>query len=164
MYENIGKKIKVVAQIVGWVCLAAGILTWFYFITNNYSYYQNRIYITADDWIGWVALVVGIMGIVASWPLYGFGELIELAGEIEQNTRKNGVVVPQNQNVQNTVKTTGSQYIVCKQCGTEQGASRTVCYECGALLKKTESNNANSKDTIPAWKRVEMEKQNQENQ
>ena len=164
MYSNIGRKIKVLAKVIGWISLIAGVIAWLVLITNNSSYRGKVYYITGDDWIGWMALVVGIMGIVASWPLYGFGELIELAGEIEQNTRKNGVVVPQNQNVQNTVKTTGSQYIVCKQCGTEQGASRTVCYECGALLKKTESNNANSKDTIPTWKRVEMEKQNQENQ
>ena len=69
MYSNIGKKIKVMAMIMGWVLLIAGlILAYLKLIENSYM---------GDDTLGWIGLVVGVISLISSWPLYAFGQLVE---------------------------------------------------------------------------------------
>jgi hypothetical protein len=73
MYNDIGFKIKVLAIVCGIINLIAGIIVWLVFITNMYG----ECYNTSDDIYAWISLVAGVIGFTFSWPLYGFGQLIE---------------------------------------------------------------------------------------
>lgn len=81
MYSNIGKKIQTIAQVAGWAALIIGALVWLVLILNGeneYSYYGYEfVYDTSDDWIGWVTLFTGVTYYVASWFIYGFGQLVD---------------------------------------------------------------------------------------
>lgn len=69
MYNNIGKKIKVLAMILGWVLVIAGlIVAYLKLVANSYM---------GDDTLGWIALAVGVLGLISSWPLYAFGQLVD---------------------------------------------------------------------------------------
>jgi len=67
MYKNVGKKIMVLAQVLAWVLLIAGIIVGLVYLTNSYS---------GDDLIGKVALAAGVASFVSSWFMYGFGQLV----------------------------------------------------------------------------------------
>ena len=92
MYDNIGEKIQTLAKVIGWFFLIAGIIAFFVCITDGtevpkYSYYGSKtgtefVANTANDFLGWVALVAGVIGFCSSWILYGFGELIQEATSI----------------------------------------------------------------------------------
>lgn len=82
MYDNIGKKIQTISQIVGWAALIIAVLTWFVLIINGesvptYYGYDKFVFDTTDDWIGWVALIAGGTYYIASWFIYGFGQLVD---------------------------------------------------------------------------------------
>ena len=76
MYYNVGKKIKVLAQICGWISLIGGVIA---------------LFIGADFYGGldepgpWLFLLCGLVGFVSSWPLYGFGQLIDDVRTIKEN-------------------------------------------------------------------------------
>lgn len=80
MYKNVGKKIMVLAQVCGWLLLVAGAIAWLYFLCNGYS---------RDDSIGWIYLLAGVVGFVFSWPLYGFGQMVD-----DVHTMRNGAAKP----------------------------------------------------------------------
>ena len=151
MYSNIGRKIKVLSQVVGLLSMIVGIVVWIYFITNFYTEYGRygdyRRYLTSDDWIGWFSLVAGVLGIIVSWPLYGFGELIESVGEIAINSVKPTASIFCSDNTDKPAKS------VFKSVNNVEPTAETYS------SAFTENQNK-----IPAWKRVEMEKQNQDNQ
>lgn len=75
MYENIGNKIKTLAQILGWLVLIAGIITW--------------IVMLADGWggISFIALAAGLVCFASSWFVYGFGQLVEDAHDLSNDVR-----------------------------------------------------------------------------
>lgn len=80
MYKNIGKKIK-------------GLATGF-FIVEALASVIGSIVILADAYYdteivtGVLLLILGpVVAWVSSWLLYGFGELIDKASDIERNTR-----------------------------------------------------------------------------
>lgn len=77
MYTNIGNKIKAIAKVLGWVYLIGGAIAWLILITNGYDGWYGYEYITEDDYIGWIALISGILGYVSSWFTFGFGQLVE---------------------------------------------------------------------------------------
>lgn len=77
MYTNIGRKIKTIAAVLGWLCLISGAIAWLILITNGYDSWSGYKYITEDDYIGWIALLSGILGYISSWFTYGFGQLVE---------------------------------------------------------------------------------------
>ena len=64
MYENVGEKIKVCAVVMGWVLCFVGFVA-------GLALFKVGALITL------LCFVSGAMGLVASWPLYGFGQLIE---------------------------------------------------------------------------------------
>lgn len=68
MFENVGKKIMALAKINGVAWLILGIMVWSVYLTNDYS---------QDNTIGWIALLVGVSGFLTSWPLYGFGQMVD---------------------------------------------------------------------------------------
>ena len=83
MYSNIGKKVQTLAKILGWLLLIAGAIVWITRMDTPSSY---------DDGLGWIALAAGAIGYVLSWPLYGFGQLVDdthamrekIAGETQE--------------------------------------------------------------------------------
>lgn len=78
MYMSVGNKIMVLAQIFGVVCLAAmvclavSVLAQIVFVGGG---------ISSDVWI---CLIVFIGGILSSWLLYGFGQLVSDVNAIRQ--------------------------------------------------------------------------------
>ena len=78
MYDNIGGKIKGLAKASFIVAAIAEVIT------------GIALMATDEDLIlyGFLVMVVGpIVAWVSSWLLYGFGELIDKASDIERNTR-----------------------------------------------------------------------------
>lgn len=67
MYKNVGKKIMVLAQVLGWLLLIAGIIVGLVYLSNSYS---------GDDMKGVIALATGVVSFISSWFLYGFGQLV----------------------------------------------------------------------------------------
>lgn len=78
MYNNIGKKIKVLAKFI------LVILTIFSVILSIILYDQSA------EPVYFLLLITGPLGaLISSWLLYGFGELIVKTTEIAENTRNN---------------------------------------------------------------------------
>lgn len=87
MYSNVGKKIMGLAKVCAWICLIACVITWIILICNGYeNRYGDYIYITEDDVYGWAALIFGVLYFVSSWPLYGFGQLIDDVHTMREKT------------------------------------------------------------------------------
>jgi len=70
MYEDIGRKIQRLAQILGWIMLIGGAIAWISYLADGD--YEHR-----NNWIGWVCLVGGLLSYVSSWFIYGFGQLVD---------------------------------------------------------------------------------------
>jgi hypothetical protein len=92
MYNNIGGKIKGLAKAFFIVEAIACVICAFVLIANGVDYHEElAVY-------GFLMLIFGpIVAWVSSWLLYGFGELIDKACEIADNTRKGDAVKPQAQ-------------------------------------------------------------------
>ena len=79
MYENIGGKIKGLAKVIFGIEAVAAVIA------------GISILASGNDDLAFVGLLVIVGGPILAWAsslvLYGFGELIEKACEIEQNTR-----------------------------------------------------------------------------
>ena len=73
MYNDIGYKVKILAIAGGIISLIAGIVVCLVLLTNM----QSDCYNVGDDIYGWISLVAGIIGFAFSFPLYGFGQMIE---------------------------------------------------------------------------------------
>ena len=75
MYDNIGEKIKNLAQVLGWIFLGAGMIgaIGLWFGLNSFL-------------AGLAALAVGALGYVGTWVLYGFGQLVEDAAAIRRRS------------------------------------------------------------------------------
>lgn len=72
MYNNVGNKIKVLAQVTGWTCFAAGFIAWIALLAN-------------ENPLGWAALGGGIAMLISTWFLYGFGQLVQDVHELKNN-------------------------------------------------------------------------------
>ena len=81
MFDNIGKKIKSLAEILCWI----GII---FTVIISISYFQSNILVGKSNILIGVAIIV--VGFLASWVgtflLYGFGELIDKTSETAQYT------------------------------------------------------------------------------
>ena len=87
MYEDVGSKIQTMAKVIGWLCLIAGVLGCWYFLTDgaeSYVYGEGMkfVYNKTNDIFGWMSLVFGGLGFCSSWILCGFGELIESTDDV----------------------------------------------------------------------------------
>lgn len=82
MYENVGGKIKVCAVVTGWVLCLVGIFT-------GLALLKISVIFTLLCFMG------GALGLVGSWPLYGFGQLIEDVSALR--SRREAPPVEQNQ-------------------------------------------------------------------
>ena len=68
MYNNIGSKIKTLAKVLGLLLLVVGVIAGIYLLADGRS---------RNDSLGGILLASGVLGYICSWPLYGFGELVE---------------------------------------------------------------------------------------
>ena len=79
MYENIGKKIKILAKILFGVLCAIGVI-------------GGIVIASIDDYYTLIGVIVMVLlpltAWISSWFLYGFGEIIDKLTDIEDNTRK----------------------------------------------------------------------------
>lgn len=82
MFDNIGSKIKSLAKIVCWAGIIITVIVGIVMLVSG------------DDVSSPVGLVLMIAGPIGSWIgsffVYGFGELIEKATEIAENTKPKG--------------------------------------------------------------------------
>lgn len=83
MFDNIGTKIKSLAKIVCWVGIIITVIAGIVMLASG------------DDISSPIGLVLIVAGPIGSWIssffVYGFGELIEKASEIAENTKPKGV-------------------------------------------------------------------------
>ena len=79
MYENIGKKIKGLAKACFIVETIAAVLAGVIMIATDEDYIVYG---------AMIAILAPLVAWVSSWLLYGYGELIDKACEIEANTRE----------------------------------------------------------------------------
>ena len=66
MYENVGKKIMMLAKVLGWIFLAAGVIAFIVLLAMEFS-----------DGIAFASLAGGVLMYISSWFLYGFGQLVD---------------------------------------------------------------------------------------
>lgn len=95
MFDNIGKNIKELAQILSWLgVIESIILAIVMFVKAGDSYYAEGLFAS----LGFVFLIVGpIISIINGMLVYGFGELIEKAISIDtklENNNENRVYNP----------------------------------------------------------------------
>ena len=95
MYEDIGGKIKALAK------------AWF-FIGAIFAIICGIYLIVIDEsmvFVGMFLMVGGpLLAYISSWLLYGFGELVDIAYEIEWNTRREEVSATDEQLQQELTK------------------------------------------------------------
>ena len=111
MFDNIGEKIKTFAKVVCWI----GIIVSFIF---------GVLLVNSSGLIGILTIVVGSLASwIGSFSLYGFGELIEKATEIAENTRPvNTNVGSTNNNVELSEESDGIKHEY-KEDGTDRASS-----------------------------------------
>lgn len=81
MYKNVGSKIQVMGQVIGWLLLIVGIILWiFKCIISGYR---------GDALIGWISLAAGVVGFFSSWILYAFGQIVNDIHALRENTENN---------------------------------------------------------------------------
>jgi len=90
MWDDIGKKIKILAKVIALIGIISSVIAGIILFVNGIKLNQN--------WGGGNILIFSGLGTIiggsiiswiASWFMYGFGELIEKTNKIEKNTRKN---------------------------------------------------------------------------
>lgn len=70
MYTKIGKKIQILAEVCGILCLITSAFALIFvlaFVIN-----EAEMSISAFS-----VVIGGVVGFIGSWPLYGFGQLVE---------------------------------------------------------------------------------------
>lgn len=84
MFNNIGKKIKALAKVICWIQIVIYIITAIVMFIIASDTYTEGLYIA----IAFAFLIIGpFFAWLSSFFIYGFGELIDKACEIERNTR-----------------------------------------------------------------------------
>ena len=140
MFENIGKKIKGVAEVVTWLGIGLSFILGFSVMLS-------------DDGAFFLGLLIIIGGSLAAWlsslTLYGFGQLIENSDVLveqgkKQSSNQSNVSkeeTPQQINFEykNITKTdAGKNSSVpywCEDCGQE-GPYKGACPHCGSWSKR----------------------------
>ena len=132
MYENIGKKIKILAQVILGLGISSCVILGLYicFATKEFNAY------------GLLCILIGsISSLIITWLIYGFGELIERVSSIDKkaSTYSNlGLVGQQVANIENkkeneNINTNVRRNVVhrwrCSNCN--KMISEDVCPYCG---------------------------------
>lgn len=81
MFNNIGKKIKVLAEVICWIGIIASIITAIWMFGQR-TYYSNM------DTEGALLLIFGpLSSWIGSWMLYAFGQLVENTDHINRKMK-----------------------------------------------------------------------------
>ncbi len=91
MFDNIGKKIKILASVGCWLGIIISILYAVFLLFSGFALIVDDNFSSGIVSI-FTALLVGVIGSIASWisvwPLYAFGELVDKTEDNERNTKK----------------------------------------------------------------------------
>ena len=93
MFNNIGAKIKVLAQVWAWIGIIVSVIVGFYLIIQGSGVHRGG----GGEVVGvGIGILIGgaLWSWISSWGLYGFGELIEKTTEIAKNTAKDSAPNP----------------------------------------------------------------------
>lgn len=120
MFDNIGEKIKTMAQVVCWVGIIASCICGIYLMIQDEDAYIMGLFI----------LILGsLFSWICSFLTYGFGQLIEnsdiLISSIGKSTEK--------QAHQEYVEMLENA-ILCNNCGADISNDYDVCHVCGKNL------------------------------
>ena len=95
MFDNIGRKIKILAMVLCWLGIVLSILVGILMMIADEStggVSMKTVGGLVNSWVvrGLKFIIIGVLSSwIGSFLLYGFGELIERTAEIAQNTRGN---------------------------------------------------------------------------
>jgi hypothetical protein len=100
MYNNIGEKIKVLAQVIAWIGIIGNVIAGFILIAQGADSYNG-----SEALIG-VGILIGgsLISWIFSWFMYGFGELIVKTTEIAKNTASGASFDSLTAKIENDVK------------------------------------------------------------
>lgn len=122
MFDNIGRKIQTLAQVVCLLGIIASVIVAItMFVAANESYLMEETY----NILGFAFLIGGpLISWISSLMCYGFGELIENSSIIARNTS------PSSHNKNNDSTETISSFV-------GQRVHEWRCSKCGAIINKT---------------------------
>ena len=130
MWDNIGGKIKGLAKIIALLGIISSIIGGIVFFNIDGS----GMYVG----IGFATIFLGsLFSWIASWFMYGFGELIENSESIKYNTSKISDTSrnkPINESFDGNVskpRTPSGDTWICKHCGTINSTAYDSCEGCG---------------------------------
>ena len=119
MFDNIGSKIKILAQVICWVGIIITVIIGVFLMLEGF---------------GILLIIIGpLFSWIGSFCLYGFGELIEKTAEIAENTRCGNTINSSN-NYQK-IKMSDNQTI-CPNCKTQHDSDYIKCPNCGYFYKE----------------------------
>lgn len=139
MFDNIGGKIKTLAQVVCWIGIICSVIFGFIFGAEADSFLVGLLIIVLGSLTAWTS----------SFTLYGFGELIENSEIANSNTYEIHKlltrIAPEEKKepvketktsyfssvATSTVKRTPNGGWICKKCGTKNDSSAQFCKDCG---------------------------------
>ena len=85
MYSDVGKKIMGLAKVCSWIIFISSIIICLCYIIDGWGWYI--------DPLAWIWLGIGVLSFIASWPLYGFGQLVD-----DVHAMRNQTTAPATQN------------------------------------------------------------------
>lgn len=141
MFNNIGGKIKTLAFLLAvlgiMMSVIVGILTIIIPVTQNGFTGGNHSIPASQIWSGILIIVIGSLSSwIGSFLLYGFGQLIESAQNIEKHiiginsTNKSS----HNSIPVNAQPTEKKKSLRCTACGAENALDSLTCANCGNKL------------------------------
>lgn len=133
MYNNVGRSIKTLAKIIAFIGVAISVIGAFIIMApaGNLSYYSNELAGTLIC----TGLLIGILGsllsVVLSFFMYGFGQLIDSA----QNIEKKIVFEKSLEDIKYENDTNSVEVKFCEKCGERLEYNAKFCSDCGEVVK-----------------------------
>lgn len=141
MYENIGKKIKGLAGFLAAAGIILSIIIGIVQIVtavklSKYSSYGISTVQTATVWSGILTIILGsVASVVSTYVLYGFGQLVESAQNIEREIVQRPIqkVLSEEKpgNPTNTAQSASEPEWSCPKCLCINPLSAAACRNCG---------------------------------
>ncbi|MBQ3939931.1 MAG: zinc ribbon domain-containing protein [Oscillospiraceae bacterium] len=130
MFQNAGKKIKILAIVSFWVGLLAALI----FASAVTESSKRNSYGT----FMMILLIAFVGGWLVTLGLYAFGELCENVYEIKESMQKNGSGTPISQSLESSSAVISSgaaaKMVNCPKCGKPTSADSKYCVHCGDLI------------------------------
>lgn len=129
MFDNIGGKIKILAQVICWLGIIGSIIS-------------GLITMITDEDMILTGLLIAVIGSLLSWigsfTTYGFGQLIENSDAlVAQNMHPRESVIKPASSAAPSIKNVNCEPVpeglwACKTCGTHNKNEYGQCKKCGA--------------------------------